>query len=84
MANERITIHIWESPNDGEFYFRFVGRNGKKLNLQGYKRKHSCVNTVKLLQEYLPKAPIIFDEKEEPKTSKRSDTWPFMPTIARP
>ena len=76
MANERIRIHIWQSSKDGEYYFRFVGRNGKNLNIQGYKRQRSCVNTVKLLQEHLAKAPIIYDESETLKTEIAS--WPFM------
>jgi uncharacterized protein YegP (UPF0339 family) len=79
MANERIRIHIWQSPKNGEFYFKFVGRNGKKLNIEGYKRRHSCVNTVKLLQEYLPTAPIIYDKKEKPKKGgTKSSPWPFL------
>jgi uncharacterized protein YegP (UPF0339 family) len=75
MANERVKVHIWQSTKDGEFYFRFVGRNGKKLNLQGYKRKRSCVETVKLLQEHLPNAPIIFDKPNTLEAEIAS--WPF-------
>jgi len=53
-------VKIIKSKRNGQWYFRIVASNGKKIShSEGYKNRADCLKTVVLLQKYLASAKVI-------------------------